>query len=248
MGHRAERTRKVNRTGMVVPRVFSTEGISPFDQVDWDLRTAEIKDERGRVIFQQTGLRDSPNVEPAGDERRGEQVFLRRWHSTHPRARERAFASSSHRVTRTIADWGRDDGYFATADDADRFYDELTALCVNQYGSFNSPVWFNVGLVPSVRNRRAGQQLAVGRGNTGVAKADERLSVSASLGVLHPECRRRYAGHHAAGDLRGDAVQVRVRHRNRPLHSAFEPAKSLPAAADRPVRSASCGSTMRSPA
>ena len=50
------------------------------------------------------------------------------------------------RVTRTIADWGKEDGYFATADDAERFYDELTALCLNQYGSFNSPVWFNVGL------------------------------------------------------------------------------------------------------
>ena len=49
-------------------------------------------------------------------------------------------------MTRTIADWGREDGYFATRDDAERFYDELTALCLNQYGSFNSPVWFNVGL------------------------------------------------------------------------------------------------------
>ena len=50
------------------------------------------------------------------------------------------------RVTRTIADWGKEDGYFATAEDAERFYDELTALCLHQYGSFNSPVWFNVGL------------------------------------------------------------------------------------------------------
>src|SRR5919112_164482 len=41
------------RSGMVVPRVFSTEGVSPYDQVHWDLRAAEIKDERGRVIFQQ---------------------------------------------------------------------------------------------------------------------------------------------------------------------------------------------------
>ena len=49
-------------------------------------------------------------------------------------------------MTRTIADWGKEDGYFATAEDAERFYDELTALCLNQYGSFNSPVWFNVGL------------------------------------------------------------------------------------------------------
>ena len=42
------------RSGMVVPRVFSTEGVSPYDQVDWDLRTAEIKDESGELIFEQT--------------------------------------------------------------------------------------------------------------------------------------------------------------------------------------------------
>ena len=41
------------RSGMVVPRVFSTEGVSPYDQVEWDLRAAEIKDERGRMIFRQ---------------------------------------------------------------------------------------------------------------------------------------------------------------------------------------------------
>ena len=51
-----------------------------------------------------------------------------------------------HRVARTIADWGNADGTFATPGDAERFYSELTFLCVNQYGSFNSPVWFNVGL------------------------------------------------------------------------------------------------------
>ena len=51
-----------------------------------------------------------------------------------------------HRVARTIADWGLRDGYFATPEDAEVFYDELCFLCVNQYGSFNSPVWFNCGL------------------------------------------------------------------------------------------------------
>ena len=60
--------------------------------------------------------------------------------------RESSVRQLVDRVTRTITDWGRADGYFATAEDADRFYDELTALCLNQYGSFNSPVWFNVGL------------------------------------------------------------------------------------------------------
>ena len=51
-----------------------------------------------------------------------------------------------HRVTRTIADWGKADGIFASDADAETFYNELTYLCANQYASFNSPVWFNVGL------------------------------------------------------------------------------------------------------
>ncbi len=51
-----------------------------------------------------------------------------------------------HRVCRTIADWGTDDGYFATRDDGERFYRELSWLCLHQHASFNSPVWFNVGL------------------------------------------------------------------------------------------------------
>ena len=51
-----------------------------------------------------------------------------------------------HRVTRTITDWGIADGYFANPEAAETFYDELTWLCVNQHGAFNSPVWFNVGL------------------------------------------------------------------------------------------------------
>ena len=74
-----------------------------------------------------------------------------------------SFRQLIDRVTRTISDWGKADGYFATAEDATRFHDELTALCVNQYGSFNSPVWFNVGLFHEYGDFRARQQLAVGR-------------------------------------------------------------------------------------
>ncbi|HXJ76985.1 MAG TPA: vitamin B12-dependent ribonucleotide reductase, partial [Candidatus Dormibacteraeota bacterium] len=59
--------------------------------------------------------------------------------------REYSVRQLIHRVTRTITDWGVKDGYF-TKEDGEVFYDELTWLCVNQYGAFNSPVWFNVGL------------------------------------------------------------------------------------------------------
>jgi ribonucleoside-diphosphate reductase alpha chain len=135
-------TSKAGR-GMVVPRVFSTEGISPFDQVEWEDRTAAIKDERGRVIFEQTGCEV-----PRGWSQLATNVVVSKYFygEVNTPERESSVRALVHRVTRTIADWGKADGYFASDADAEIFYDELSALCVNQYGSFNSPVWFNVGL------------------------------------------------------------------------------------------------------
>ena len=131
------------RSGMTVPRVFSTEGVSPYDQVEWDLRSAEIKDERGRMIFQQVDCEI-----PKGWSQLATNVVASKYFygENGTAEREKSVRQLVDRVTRTLADWGREDGYFATRDDAERFYDELTALCLNQYGSFNSPVWFNVGL------------------------------------------------------------------------------------------------------
>jgi ribonucleoside-diphosphate reductase alpha chain len=131
------------RSGMVVPRVFSTEGISPYDQIEWDLRSAAIKDERGRVIFEQLNC----EIPKAWSQLATNVVASKYFYGENGTSeRETSVRQLVDRVTRTLADWGREDGYFATRDDAERFYDELTALCVNQYGSFNSPVWFNVGL------------------------------------------------------------------------------------------------------
>ena len=73
--------------------------------------------------------------------------------ATPPSAKTRIRAAASnpsarliHRVTRTITDWGLEDGYFANESSAENFYQDLTWLCLHQYGAFNSPVWFNVGL------------------------------------------------------------------------------------------------------
>ncbi len=131
------------RSGMTVPRIFSTEGISPYDQVEWDRRTAAIKDERGRVIFEQTDCEIPTNWSLLATNVVVSKYF---YGEVDTPERETSVRELVDRVTRTIADWGRQDGYFATSADADAFYDELTALCLNQYGSFNSPVWFNVGL------------------------------------------------------------------------------------------------------
>jgi len=132
-----------SRTGMVVPRVFSKEGVSPFDQLEWEFKTAEIKDERGKVIFQQTGC----EIPKAWSQLATNVVVSKYFYGEiNTPERESSVRGLIHRVTRTIADWGLEDGYFASAEDGERFYDELTSLCLNQSGSFNSPVWFNVGL------------------------------------------------------------------------------------------------------
>jgi ribonucleoside-diphosphate reductase alpha chain len=131
------------RFGMVVPRIFSTEGISPYDQVDWETRTAIIKDERGRVIFEQRDCEVPASWSQLATNVVASKYFYGELNTPQ---RETSVRQLIERVTRTISDWGRDDGYFATPEDAERFHDELTALCLNQYGAFNSPVWFNVGL------------------------------------------------------------------------------------------------------
>jgi ribonucleoside-diphosphate reductase alpha chain len=143
VAERVEARAPRSRSGMAVPRIFSTEGLSPYDQVEWDLRAAEIKDERGRVIFRQVDCEI-----PAGWSQLATNVVASKYFygENGTAERESSVRQLVDRVTRTIADWGREDGYFAGRDDAERFYDELTALCLNQYGSFNSPVWFNVGL------------------------------------------------------------------------------------------------------
>jgi ribonucleoside-diphosphate reductase alpha chain len=140
---RAEPQSKTGRSGMTVPRVFSVEGVSPYDQVEWDLRSAEIKDERGRMIFQQVNCEIPKSWSQLATNVVASKYF---YGENGTSERESSVRQLVDRVTRTIADWGREDGYFATREDSERFYDELTALCLNQYGAFNSPVWFNVGL------------------------------------------------------------------------------------------------------
>jgi ribonucleoside-diphosphate reductase alpha chain len=146
------RTRRGNggqRAGLHFKRVFSDAKCAPFDEVEWERRTAEITDDGGKIIFKQD------NIEvPADWSELATKIAVSKYfygdiaNGTDPEksGRETSVRQLIHRVTRTIADWGLLDGYFADAQTADLFYDELTWLCLNQHGAFNSPVWFNVGL------------------------------------------------------------------------------------------------------
>ncbi len=129
--------------GLTVEQVFSTEGEHPFEQIDWDFRSAKITDDKGNVIFSQ----DDVEV-PQDWSQLATNVVVSKYFYGEPETdqRETSVKQLVGRVCRTIADWGAADGVFATDADAERFYQDLTYLCVNQYGAFNSPVWFNVGL------------------------------------------------------------------------------------------------------
>ena len=139
---RNPRTPAVSRKAQSIQRVFSDAKTNPFDQIEWDKRTAEITDDAGKVIFKQE------NVEvPKSWSVLATKVVVSKYFygEQHTPERETSVRQLIHRVTRTIADWGVKDGYFSK-EDGEVFYDELTWLCLNQHGAFNSPVWFNVGL------------------------------------------------------------------------------------------------------
>ncbi|MEY2527103.1 MAG: ribonucleoside-diphosphate reductase alpha chain [Verrucomicrobiota bacterium] len=143
------RAAKKRNPGLRFERVFSDATVAPFDQIEWERRTAEITDDSGKIIFKQE------NVEvPKGWSALATKIAVSKYFygdiangtDPHKGGRESSVRQLVHRVTRTIADWGMADGYFADAEAAETFYDELTWICVNQHAAFNSPVWFNVGL------------------------------------------------------------------------------------------------------
>jgi len=134
--------RRSAKSKLRVERVFSDAKVKPFDQLEWDRRTAEITDDNSKVIFKQE------NVEvPKSWSILATKVVVSKYFygEQNTPERETSVRQLIHRVCRTIADWGIQDGYFSK-EDGEVFYEELTWLCVNQYGAFNSPVWFNVGL------------------------------------------------------------------------------------------------------
>ncbi len=141
-------TRRKSR-GLRFERVFSDPAISPFDEVEWEGRTAEITDDGGKVIFKQENIEVPKSWSPLATKIAVSKYFygdIANGTDPHHGGRETSVRQLIHRVTRTITDCGMADGYFADAKTAEIFYNDLTWLCLNQHGAFNSPVWFNVGL------------------------------------------------------------------------------------------------------
>lgn len=124
------------------PQKFSNPGVDPFDDVKWEKRTAEITDDKNRVVFRQADV-----LVPSFWSQLATNVVVSKYFygEQGTSERENSVRQLIHRVCRTIADWGVKDGYFNEVE-GNVFYVELVWLCLHQYGAFNSPVWFNVGL------------------------------------------------------------------------------------------------------
>ncbi|HEU5010762.1 MAG TPA: vitamin B12-dependent ribonucleotide reductase, partial [Gaiellaceae bacterium] len=129
------------QTSVAPKRYFTVPGVDPFDAIEWELRHAFIPGKEGPA-FEQKDVEFPKLWSQTATNIVAQKYFRGRMASPE---REHSVRQMIGRVVETIGGWGRDGGYFATDDEADTFEAELKAILVNQYASFNSPVWFNVG-------------------------------------------------------------------------------------------------------
>ena len=138
----ASQQTQYTQRGLMFTRRFSREGVSPYDEVQWERRTASITDTKGNTIFEQQDVEV-----PVDWSMTATNIVASKY--LHGQVgtpeRETGVRQLVGRVVETIRDWGMAGGYFATASDATAFHDELAYMLLTQKVAFNSPVWFNVG-------------------------------------------------------------------------------------------------------
>jgi ribonucleoside-diphosphate reductase alpha chain len=138
--------KKETRTGgIAIDRFYTRPGVDVWDTTEWDLRSAVITNERGEVVFEQKDVEM-----PKFWSQMATNVVVSKYFRGHigTADRETSVRQLIGRVVRTMTQWGREGGYFASVEDGDTFRDELTHILLYQMASFNSPVWFNVGIEP----------------------------------------------------------------------------------------------------
>jgi ribonucleoside-diphosphate reductase alpha chain len=127
-----------------IRRHFTRAGEHAFDQVEWETRDARIQSESGEVVFEQTGVEVPATWSPLATNIVASKYF--RGHLGTP-TREHSVRQLIGRVVDTLRGWGREGGYFSDLESEETFAEELSHLLVQQKACFNSPVWFNLGVV-----------------------------------------------------------------------------------------------------
>ncbi len=133
---------KKTAPGLSFHRFFTKPGVSPYDELEWEFRLAQITDAKGEVIFEQKDV-EVPKDWSMTATNIVASKYLHGKVGTPER--ETGVRQLITRVAETIRNWGLAQGYFKTPEDGATFHDELAHILVRQYAAFNSPVWFNVG-------------------------------------------------------------------------------------------------------
>ena len=128
--------------GLEFPRYFTLPGVDPFDEVEWEIRSAVIGNEKGKVVFEQRDVEI-----PKFWSQQATNIVVSKYFRGQMGApeRERSVKQLIGRVVDTIMSWAREQKYFASEDTLQSFSAELKHLLVYQKAAFNSPVWFNCG-------------------------------------------------------------------------------------------------------
>jgi ribonucleoside-diphosphate reductase alpha chain len=133
---------KKKSPGLSFRRLFTKPGVSPYSEIEWELRTASITDAQGNIIFEQKDV-EVPKDWSMTATNIVASKYLHGKIGTPER--ETGARQLVGRVAETIRDWGLAQGYFKSPEDGATFHDELVHILIRQYAAFNSPVWFNVG-------------------------------------------------------------------------------------------------------
>src|SRR6202789_483994 len=128
--------------GLMFSRRFSKEGVSPYDELQWERRTASITDTKGNIIFEQKDVEVPVDWSMTATNIVASKYLHGQMGTPQ---RETGVRQLVGRVAETVRGWGTAGGYFATPVDAAIFHDELVHMLLTQKAAFNSPVWFNVG-------------------------------------------------------------------------------------------------------
>ncbi|MFY9615746.1 MAG: vitamin B12-dependent ribonucleotide reductase [Candidatus Dormiibacterota bacterium] len=132
-----------SKHGLSIERRFTRPGVHPFDEVEWELRSATITNEKGETVFEQKDV----EIPKAWSQMATNVVVSKYFRGQIGKpARERSVKQLIGRVVDTLTDLGAAQGYFASDEDVEAFRHELSYLLVTQRMAFNSPVWFNVGV------------------------------------------------------------------------------------------------------
>src|SRR5438093_6255806 len=129
-------------SGLTFPRFFTEAGIDPFAEVEWEIRSAVIANERGEVVFEQRDVEI-----PKFWSQQATNIVVSKYFRGQIGTPEREWSVKQliGRVVSTITEWAEAQKYFASEDDRQAFSDDLKHILVYQNAAFNSPVWFNCG-------------------------------------------------------------------------------------------------------